>query len=366
MTVGYDNAKGTPWSAVEREMALRHRDKLTNRGVSELLRAAGFDRSPKAVQRFLSRNVPEPEEERAAEERPALIEKLPDGSLRRRSKPLLTSWGEPLCVTKKRIEFGQNSSLVPVMFVPDLHAPFQDPWAVELACRAAEIFKPLWLIYLGDCVDWVQLSKFDKDPYRLTDAYEEVKEFHRIDRDLASACTSETRRIMHLGNHELRMRKEHLRNPHLIGFPGLQFDAVLGMDEDFRILEGFQIVEQETNWRDRFVVKHGDKVRKYSCYTAKAELEDERVSGVSGHSHRLGSYATSNRGRTIQWTEAGCLCSLEPDYLKNPNWQQGIALGWFNGDGKNDYFHVETVSFSQNQAIIMGNYIRAKKTLSVV
>jgi hypothetical protein len=86
---------------------------------------------------------------------------------------------------------------------------------------------------------------------------------------------------------------------------------------------------------------------------------------ITQNTHRQGAYASTNRGRTIQWTEAGCLCSLEPEYLKNPNWQQGIALGWFNGDGKNDYFHVETVAFSQRQAIIMGNYIQAKKTLSV-
>ena len=62
---------------------------------------------------------------------------------------------------------------------------------------------------------------------------------------------------------------------------------------------------------------------------AKAELKKAGVSGVSGHTHRLGTYRAVGYGAT-QWTEQGCMCLLEPDYIVGPpNWTQGIAVGEF-------------------------------------
>ena len=81
------------------------------------------------------------------------------------------------------------------------------------------------------------------------------------------------------------------------------------------------------------VIKHGTLVRKNSAYAAYAELEREMfsISVMTGHTHRGGtSYITSRRG-VVVGHECFCLCDLEPDYISNPNWQQGLVLATVDG-----------------------------------
>jgi len=69
-------------------------------------------------------------------------------------------------------------------------------------------------------------------------------------------------------------------------------------------------------------------VRKNSAYSARAELEREfyAVSTISGHTHRGGSYFVTTRFGVKQAHEGFCLCRLDPEYVVNPDWQQGIVL----------------------------------------
>ena len=79
---------------------------------------------------------------------------------------------------------------------------------------------------------------------------------------------------------------------------------------------------------NRLLITHGEIARKFSAYTAKAQMEREnyQISVMSGHTHRGGSYFTQSRGVMTQAHECFCLCQLNPGYVRNPNWQQGIAL----------------------------------------
>jgi hypothetical protein len=86
---------------------------------------------------------------------------------------------------------------------------------------------------------------------------------------------------------------------------------------------------------------------------------------ITQNTHRIASYLVSNRRRPLAWTECGCLCSLDPAYMTNPNWQQGMAVGWFNGDGKNDYFHVDPLPFAGYRTICAGQMLEVKRTKSV-
>lgn len=350
---------GGSWTPAERELVLRYRGTMTHKGISEVLARAGYDRSPKAIERFFHRLGKEAL--KAAEEQQAEEIVLPTtGEVFTPYKPIQTSWGAPMLVPRlKSIEFGVGTERVPVAIIPDIHCPFQDMRAIELACKIIEEVKPVALVYLGDNVDWSQISKFDRDPHRVTLTAHEVHEWKKVDQMFWSACGDEIRRYYLLGNHEMRLRRYHCWHPELVGFPGMQFDAILGLDEDFNSIPGLQIVEKEINWRDRFLFKHGSVVRKWGSYTAKAELEKERISGISGHTHRAAQYTETNRGRAKVWTESGCLCDLDPSYMDNPNWQQAISIGWFNGDGKNDYFHIDLIQFVKYQAVALGKFFTA-------
>ena len=53
--------------------------------------------------------------------------------------------------------------------------------------------------------------------------------------------------------------------------------------------------------------------------------------GITGHCHRGGSFLKTDRFGVWGWWEGFCLCHLNPDWIKNPNWQQGITLVHFIG-----------------------------------
>ena len=77
---------------------------------------------------------------------------------------------------------------------------------------------------------------------------------------------------------------------------------------------------------------HGTIVRKFSGYTARAEMEKNDCSGISGHTHRLAVYYKRTPSRDLMWAESGCLCDLNPEYIDNPSWNQGFLYGYVEKD----------------------------------
>ena len=347
------------WLPAERELAIRLRAEHSIRDVSRILKTEGYNRSPKAVEKFFARIglTVNGAKIQAGTLTPPIVE---DADIAYHYTPLKTTWGDPMIVPNKSIEFGQGTSVVPVVFLPDIHAPFQDDRAIELACKIIELVKPVTIIYLGDNVDWHQISKFDKDPIRLLGLQAEIDKFHEIDRMVSSAAGKQVRRYYILGNHEDRLRRYQSEHPEVSQVRGLQFDSLLGLGPTFQTIPNLQLVEGEINWRDKFIAKHGKIVSKWSAWSAQKEHMAEHQNGISGHTHRAGDYYMTQRGRTQKWTESGCLCSLEPIYMRNPNWQHAITVSYFNGDGKNDFFHTNLIVFSKYQAIVEGHYLSVK------
>jgi hypothetical protein len=264
------------WTPAEKQLAVENRADKTNREIADLLVSKGYSKTPKAVAKFFERL--------GIKKTDTSVEVKPEVQTTPSVKPgLKTTWGEPLLVRKRNIEFGSNQKVVPIAILPDIHAPFHDPKAIELTCKILEIIKPKALIYLGDNVDWTQLSAFDTRPDRLIGAQEEVDEFHKVDRQIVSAIGSDIKRYWILGNHELRLFKYLCSSPKIAKFRGLQLDAVLGTDKNYKVLNNVQIVEEEINWRNRFIFKHGNAVRTYSGWSARAELDKEHINGISGH-----------------------------------------------------------------------------------
>lgn len=77
---------------------------------------------------------------------------------------------------------------------------------------------------------------------------------------------------------------------------------------------------------------HGDMVRKFSGYTARGELEKHDSSGISSHTHRGSAYYYRTPERYLAWFESFCLCDLNPEYISEPNWQQGFLYGYIEKD----------------------------------
>lgn len=236
----------------------------------------------------------------------------------------------------------------------DIHVPYQDNHAVALALCVIRFVKPERVNVLGDLCDFYKLSRFDKDPdafdlqAELDDARSFFQYLRRVHRGDVTFLP---------GNHELRLEKYLRRNPELHGLDALTLPNLLRLSE-----HNVRYCEHEVEIvPERLVAKHGDVVRKYAGYSAKAELERDGywVSTITGHTHRLATVHSTYRGNAVIGVENACLCNLEPEYVKNPNWQHGISIVSVLDNGM---FTVTTVPFlgrgDEMRAIVFGEEVR--------
>ena len=217
-----------------------------------------------------------------------------------------------------------------IAFPTDEHIPFQDDKARQLALKIVSEFQPDLRIAGSDALDFYGISHFDHNPKRISSLQKELDLWKKAQREWKDAAP-DARAVFLIGNHEDRLRKYLWKHPELAGLEALETKNLLSFEE-----LGIEFKEGENaNLEivlDGLVIKHGNYIRKFSGYSAKAELDNERyaVSILTGHSHRGGSYYARTRDGLIQAHECFCLCSLEPEYTQHPDWHQGIVLASTN------------------------------------
>lgn len=214
-----------------------------------------------------------------------------------------------------------------VVFGSDFHVPFHDRDAVTSFINLVKATKPDRVVLNGDIADFFQLSRFNTSQDRLDTLQQEIdmsnNEIRRAVRSAApNAIIDETE-----GNHDNRIRSFVLHNARALS--------------SLRVLEPanlFGYHDLEINWhpgagfllRPQFLVKHGTFVRGEVAATAKAELMQAGISGISGHTHRLGTYRRHGYVQR-QWSEQGGFMQMDPDYIVGiPNWTQGCCVGEFS------------------------------------
>jgi len=224
-----------------------------------------------------------------------------------------------------------------VVFLGDVHFPYADRMALGLASQFLASFKPDFIYLIGDIVDFYALSTFDRDPNRLLSLQDEL--------DQAKAWFGEIRKIcpkskIHYrdGNHENRLLRYLWRRPELSPLRSLTIPELMSFSD-----YGITHHKHNSHLEHReFQVEHGDMVRKHSAYTASGMLDKRQMSGISGHTHRMGMHwRTDTHGMKV-WVENGCLCNMKPEYIiGTPNWQQGFTVAHWVYD--NHRFIVEQV-----------------------
>lgn len=85
---------------------------------------------------------------------------------------------------------------------------------------------------------------------------------------------------------------------------------------------------------------------KVSCLTVDNGTLIVRSKGktvITQNTHRLIKYITRKAEKKFVWIETGCLCTMKPEYMLEPDWQQGFALIEFRKSKlyKADVFEIE-------------------------
>lgn len=218
-----------------------------------------------------------------------------------------------------------------VIFLSDMHVPYHDPVLIDSAIEVIMDVQPDRVVINGDTNDFFVISRFNRAMERLEMLQAELdmgKKIRALLRNAApNAVFEET-----MGNHEER----------LITYPGFNAPALSSLNAlkpaNLLGLHDLEIRHWPQNGfrlRDDFLVEHGVAVRKHSGATAKSRLDDTLISGIMGHTHRMDSHRRSGY-RDLAWYEQGCLCMLNPDYVKGEaNWKQGFAIGLFSTKSEN-------------------------------
>ncbi len=248
---------------------------------------------------------------------------------------LMPTYGERIAAARAEAR-GDNQPLLitlpkefkAIAVINDTQNPFQDKISLSLVETFLFEAQPDILVYNGDCNDFYQISKFDKDPRRIADLQSDV------DNTKAMFCRQRkglpnTRMVLVDGNHEDRWQKFLWTKA-----PELSSLTCLTTDELFSLKEyDIEHVNYECGIKinDIFLIIHGNLASVHSSYTAKRMFEKHGGCGICAHTHRGGSYYKRNRFGTWGWWENFCLCSLYPDWIQNPDWVQGFSLIHFRG-----------------------------------
>lgn len=207
-----------------------------------------------------------------------------------------------------------------IAFLTDMHVPFHDRQAIELAVSIIRDFNPTMIIVGSDGVDFYSLSRWSKNPDRRSNLQDDLDQWTLLTREIQDMVSSEYIAIP--GNHEARLKRWLWDHGEISSLRALELESVMGLND-----LGIKMVD-EVVFDGALVIKHGDTVRKNSGYSAAAELAREhyQISTLTGHTHRGGVVAVKTRYNTVYGAEGFCLCNLSPEYVNNPDWQHGTVL----------------------------------------
>ena len=261
--------------------------------------------------------------------------------------------------------------------------PFHSAAALDVAHQIIRDIRPDLIVNLGDFVDFPAFSRFEIEPSFLLSTQPSIDAAHaELARQRADAPEAEI--VLLEGNHDRRLQKAITKNAVAAfglrrgnapeSWPVLSIQNLLRLDElgvDYR--DGYPANEYWIN--DNLVAIHGVKVNSAGS-TALRYIEDERVSVLFGHIHRIERIHRTRRTREGRKESVaasfGCLSRVDgavpsvkssTDAFGRPlqtweNWQNGLGIVTFQeGDGR---FSVEEIPIIDGVAVYRDRVYEAK------
>lgn len=233
----------------------------------------------------------------------------------------------------------------------DWQIPFEDEKiVVKLFLPFLAWLQPDGIIINGDFIDNYELSDFSKDPLKHNlFELERVKasSYLRFMREAAPKAKG----VWLGGNHEDRTRRYLWKNAREMGLDHRRVftDCFKPSKYGFIYMPYHSVIRL-----GKLDVTHGSVVRAHSALSAKAHFEKRGGSVLIGHTHRMGTYYRTNAKGVYAAFENGCLCRMDPEYVQDPDWQQGWSVVHV---GKEGYFAVQQIPVIKHSYIIYGRKV---------
>lgn len=256
--------------------------------------------------------------------------------------------------------------------------PFHSEGALSVALRVIQRLQPDLIVNLGDLLDLPAHGTFTQERAFQHTTQAAIDRAHRFLAE-QKANSPKSKMVLMEGNHDSRLPKYILSNAAASfglqranlpdSWPIMSVPDLLRLDElGVEYVSGYPNSHYWIN--DRLVCKHGPSKLRSAGSSAAASIDDERVSVVTGHIHRIElQHKTRNKrdGFTQNFVASvGCLSRIDGavpstkgsvDLFGAPtknyeDWQQGLGvIRYREGDGP---FHLDIVPVIEDSAVLWG------------
>lgn len=223
------------------------------------------------------------------------------------------------------------------LLLPDIHIPFYNPNALEIALDYGLKHKPDYVVLNGDIMDAYAISKFQRSP-KLRNFPEEVQASRQFLTSLRKRFPK-SRIIYKQGNHEERWDTFILSNcPDFQGVDSFEFENVFWLDK----LKIEYIKDKRPIRLGKLNVLHGHEYMFRGSgnpiVPARWLFDKTNDHALCSHFHQESHYSKKTvQQKLIGCWSTGCLCNLNPDWMPHNNWCNGFAWVEIEKDGA---FHV--------------------------
>jgi len=221
-----------------------------------------------------------------------------------------------------------------VLVLPDVHLELgMSTEAVETALNFGEYFKPDETVILGDFINFDYISHFVEKDLIARENKRLFKDFGNANAilNIIQGFTKEKTTYL-IGNHERRLDVWVRQHPEVEGLISLKLNLKL---KD----RGIEAVPEGAIYK----VGHARFTHGWYCiqYHAKRSVEYAGDNIFYGHVHDVQSYSKPNCEQLPTIGQSlGCLCELNPEYMRNkPNrWVNAIGIFYLDAKGVFTYY----------------------------
>jgi len=234
---------------------------------------------------------------------------------------------------------GQNNILV----LSDIHLPYHDNKALELALNYG-IENKVNAVYLnGDTIDMYQASRFIKDR-RLRDLAGELE----MTREFLKTLQEQFKCPIYfkIGNHEARWEQFlMLKAPELLGIDDFKLEQILR----FREFGITLVKDKQIAMAGKLPILHGHEW--YGGFAppvnpARGLFLKAKESALVGHHHRTSEHTEKTlSGQVVTTWSTGCLCGLEPEYAPYNNYNHGFAHIKTDKEGNYELKNIRIINY---------------------
>ena len=214
-----------------------------------------------------------------------------------------------------------------VLRLSDIHYPFHDVRALDAAVNYGANLDPTVLLLAGDVVDLPDFSKHPKLNRRsflereMTIVVQQLDQFRQ--------AFPKARIVWMEGNHEQRLKKYVIEKaPELAGVPLMDVPGFVRLYGGPSAMDRVEWVDDcRTVRTGNLAHLHGHEFRGGGGVNPARWLYLRTgENSMCGHFHRTHEYSEPIlSGKQIGAWSTGCLCTLNPDWMRKTKWNHGFA-----------------------------------------